>query len=76
MGALQPLIYAQTKIDPTLIREVVMGPFKVKVDNGLNIRKVRSAVPQRRYIWSSSCASRAHLHRLPTRPCTPSLIPA
>lgn len=46
MGALQPLIYAQTKIDPTLIREVVMGPFKVKVDNGLNIRKVRPALTE------------------------------
>ena len=37
---LQALLYTQTKIDPSLVHEVVMGPFKVKVDDGLNIRKV------------------------------------
>lgn len=41
MSALQPILYQETKIDPSLIHEVVMGPFKVKVDDGLNIRKVR-----------------------------------
>ena len=40
LGQLQPFLYAQAKIDPKLIHEVVMGPFKVKVDEGLNIRKV------------------------------------
>jgi hypothetical protein len=40
MATLQPLLYEQTKPDPKLVHEVVMGPFKVKVDDGLNIRKV------------------------------------
>lgn len=40
MTALQPLLYEQAKPDPKLVHEVVMGPFKVKVDDGLNIRKV------------------------------------
>lgn len=41
MATLQPLLYEQAKPDPSLVKEVTMGPFKVKVDDGLNIRKVR-----------------------------------
>lgn len=41
MATLQPLLYEQAKPDPKLVHEVVMGPFKVKVDDGLNIRKVK-----------------------------------
>lgn len=43
MSTLQPLLYEQAKPDPKLVHEVVMGPFKVKVDDGLNIRKVSSS---------------------------------
>ena len=35
-------LYKETKIRPELIREVMMGPFKHKVDDGLEIRKVKS----------------------------------
>ena len=35
-----PLVYAQTKVKEELIRVVDMGPFKYKVDGGLDVRKV------------------------------------
>lgn len=41
LGQLLPLVIAQTYINPKLIREVSMGPFKHKVDDGLEMRKVR-----------------------------------
>jgi len=34
-----PMIYNESKIKPELIREVDLGPFKHKVDDGLEIRK-------------------------------------
>ena len=37
---LLPLVLEQTHEDPKLIREVSMGPFKHKVDDGLEVRKV------------------------------------
>ena len=33
-------LYKETKVRPDLIREVMMGPFKHKIDDGLEIRKV------------------------------------
>lgn len=35
-----PLVMNETYIKPELVREVSMGPFKHKVDDGLEIRKV------------------------------------
>jgi len=35
-----PLVMNETVIKPELVREVSMGPFKHKVDDGLEIRKV------------------------------------
>ena len=35
-----PLVMDDSKIKPALIREVQMGPFKHKVDDGLEVRKV------------------------------------
>lgn len=40
LAQLLPLVVSQTFVDPKLIREVSMGPFKHKVDDGLEIRKV------------------------------------
>ncbi|GAA5973424.1 hypothetical protein JCM11641_006452 [Rhodosporidiobolus odoratus] len=39
LDTLLPTLYAQTEIDPSLIRIVEMGPFKHKVDDGLDLRK-------------------------------------
>ncbi|GAA5985956.1 hypothetical protein JCM10908_006347 [Rhodotorula pacifica] len=39
LDSLLPELYAQTEIDQSLIRIVEMGPFKHKVDDGLDIRK-------------------------------------
>jgi cullin-associated NEDD8-dissociated protein 1 len=40
LSTLLPELYSQTEIDQSLIRLVEMGPFKHKVDDGLDIRKV------------------------------------
>lgn len=39
LGNLIPLVIKDTKIDPDLIRQVQMGPFKHQVDDGLELRK-------------------------------------
>ena len=39
LGSVLPLVLKDSKIDPDLIREVQMGPFKHKVDDGLELRK-------------------------------------
>ena len=41
LSHLVPLVLEDSKIKPNLIREVQMGPFKHKVDDGLEVRKVR-----------------------------------
>ena len=40
---LTPLVMRESKINPDFVREVQMGPFKHKIDDGLELRKVRSA---------------------------------
>lgn len=40
LGQLLPLVMKESIIKPELVREVMMGPFKHKVDDGLEIRKV------------------------------------
>lgn len=40
LGSLVPFVMKDSKPDPDLIREVQMGPFKHKVDDGLELRKV------------------------------------
>ncbi|KAM0790577.1 hypothetical protein ACM66B_004444 [Microbotryomycetes sp. NB124-2] len=39
LSSLLPELYAQTETDESLVRIVEMGPFKHKVDDGLDIRK-------------------------------------
>ncbi|OQE27290.1 hypothetical protein PENSTE_c004G08320 [Penicillium steckii] len=39
LGELLPAVFGDTYIKPELIREVQMGPFKHKVDDGLDLRK-------------------------------------
>ena len=40
LGQLIPLVMKESRINTNLIREVQMGPFKHKVDDGLELRKV------------------------------------
>ena len=44
LGQLLPAVLGDTHVKPELIREVQMGPFKHKVDDGLELRKVRYPV--------------------------------
>lgn len=39
LPALLPTLYAETKVNPELIRTVQMGPWTHKVDDGLDTRK-------------------------------------
>jgi len=39
LGTIMPLLYEETKVRPDLIRIVEMGPWKHKVDDGLEARK-------------------------------------
>ncbi|GAM34620.1 hypothetical protein TCE0_015r02312 [Talaromyces pinophilus] len=39
LGELMPAVIGDTHVKPELIREVQMGPFKHKVDDGLDLRK-------------------------------------
>ena len=40
VSTLLPVVMRESKIKPDLVREVQMGPFKHKVDDGLEVRKV------------------------------------
>lgn len=40
LDELLPMAFSETLLKPELVREVQMGPFKHKVDDGLEIRKV------------------------------------
>ncbi|KAI9823636.1 MAG: hypothetical protein M1832_002417 [Thelocarpon impressellum] len=39
LGQLLPLVMKESNVKPDLVREVQMGPFKHKVDDGLEVRK-------------------------------------
>ena len=41
LSQLLPYIVKAAEINPNLIREITMGPFRHKVDDGLETRKVR-----------------------------------
>lgn len=42
LAQLLPLVMNESVVKPELVREVMMGPFKHKVDDGLEVRKVSS----------------------------------
>jgi len=50
-----PLVFAESKLKPELIREVDLGPFKHKVDDGLEIRK---AAYETMYTLLDTCLDR------------------
>ena len=56
---LLPYVIQESKIKPELIREVQMGPFKHKVDDGLEVRKVGYQP-----IIASECINRNALERI------------
>ena len=66
---LLPFVFKESKLNPVLVREVMMGPFKHKVDDGLEIRKV-SKVPFGLLVIPTKIAFRA-----PMRPFMLSWIP-
>ena len=67
LGLLMPYVLAESVIKPELIREVMMGPFKHLVDDGLEVRKVRGCPT--RLPSADLAASNAELtrHRALTR---------
>lgn len=44
LNELMPFVLQESTVKPELVREVMMGPFKIMVDDGLELRKVRKAV--------------------------------
>ena len=52
LAQLLPLVMKESVVNPELVREVMMGPFKHKVDDGLEVRKVRS-----RFIFTKGSAN-------------------
>jgi cullin-associated NEDD8-dissociated protein 1 len=42
LGELMPYVMRESVIRKDLIREVMMGPFKLNVDDGLEVRKVKT----------------------------------
>jgi cullin-associated NEDD8-dissociated protein 1 len=69
LGEILPLCMKETQIRPELVREVKMGPFKHKVDDGLEIRKVVH-FPLLPFIQKHVLTF--NHHRPPTKPSTPS----
>lgn len=45
LGELMPFVLTESVIKPELIKEVMLGPFKHMVDDGLEVRKVRPHFP-------------------------------
>ncbi|TPX36593.1 hypothetical protein SmJEL517_g01294 [Synchytrium microbalum] len=58
LGTLLPLLYSETKVDESLIHTVEMGPFKHKVDDGLEIRK---SAYECMYTLLDTCLSRIEI---------------
>jgi cullin-associated NEDD8-dissociated protein 1 len=69
LGFLLPFVMQESVVNPALIREVMMGPFKHKIDDGLEVRKVHPFYPL--YPLLSKNNANHLLYRAPTRPSTP-----
>lgn len=63
LDQVMPQLYSETKVRPELIREVEMGPFKHKVDDGLDIRK---AAFECMYTLLDSCMDRIDVYEFLT----------
>ena len=50
LAQLLPSVLKESRVRPELVREVQMGPFKHKVDDGLEVRKV-SRLNSRGQAW-------------------------
>lgn len=69
LGEMMPIVLAESVVKPELVREVMLGPFKHTVDDGLEVRKVRYrqdfyATYHDLYVCNTDTCYRAH-----TRPC-------
>ena len=67
LNDLLPSVFHDTTVRSELIREVQMGPFKHKVDDGLDLRKVCLPPLLLRGLMHSGTNT---LTRAPTKPCT------
>lgn len=66
LSQLVPLVLNESKVKPELIREVQMGPFKHKVDDGLEVRKAST------WRWRFSFMPLTYKYdRVPTKPSMP-----
>jgi cullin-associated NEDD8-dissociated protein 1 len=63
LNQLLPLVMRESVIKPDLVREVMMGPFKHKVDDGLEVRKVRYIFHIRSHILNQIRAHMKHCIR-------------
>ena len=59
LGDLMPYVLQESVIKKELVREVMMGPFKHTVDDGLEVRKVRNCF--RSSFISLLILNRAHM---------------
>lgn len=59
LDTILPVLYDLTKVKPELIRDVDLGPFKHKVDDGLEIRK---AAFECMYTLLEVCLDRLNIH--------------
>jgi cullin-associated NEDD8-dissociated protein 1 len=55
LGELMPFVLAESVVKPELVREVMMGPFKHMVDDGLDVRKVGDSRCRRHifHLWEA-----------------------
>lgn len=72
LNELLPAVFGDTKVKPELIREVQMGPFKHRVDDGLELRKVSTPNLLSPHTNNQRLTQTS---RAPTKPSTPPSTP-